>query len=125
MSYIIHTLKRWLYENEVCIFLIVFDEQLVTGNYFFEVPWAHQNQIYLKLHINSCTGFYDDLKKNMEAVKRSHHYYRENWGIDACKLKKRGGNINTVVYFNYCKAMGKFPVSFMIVLLKPFPDSEE
>jgi hypothetical protein len=79
----------------------------------------------IKMHTSFCLGFYEDLKKNIEKKEYSHHDCRKNWNIDAGKLITRGGSINTIVFFKYCEALGKCPVKFTILLLKPYINAEE
>ncbi|MGE0635935.1 MAG: hypothetical protein AB7P01_05810 [Bacteroidia bacterium] len=74
----------------------------------------------MKMHTSFCLRFYEDLKKNKEQNQYSHRDCREKWNIDAGKLLKRGGSINTIVFFKYCKALGRCPIQFMILLLKDY-----
>jgi len=79
----------------------------------------------MKMHTSFCLGFYEDLKKNLEHHKYSHKKGYKEWGIDVNTLLTRGGSINTVVFFRYCMALGKCPVKFTILLLKPYLNPDE
>jgi hypothetical protein len=79
----------------------------------------------IKMHTSFCLGFYEDIRKNLELNNYSHRKGYKNWGIDVNALLKKGGSINTIVFFKYCIAIGKCPVKFTIKLLKPYINHEE
>jgi hypothetical protein len=79
----------------------------------------------MKMHTSFCLGFYEDLRKNLEQHQYSQKKGYKEWGIDVNTLLTRGGSINTIVFFKYCAALGKCPVKFTILLLKPYINAEE